>query len=155
MRLAHRFTLISKMKFMQEEIIAFTVPFLIPPSGNHYKRPTKYIGRNGYLRMGFTITNEARAYYDAVAIFARGRTVAPATRSEQRHVRYSVRMDVYLGPRARGDFDNFWKCGADALVKCGVIHSDAAIDGEESKCVVHRDERTNPRTEYLVTRLEK
>lgn len=132
-----------------EEIIAFTVPYLVPPSGNHYKEPVRYIGRNGYLRMGFKITAEARAYYDAVAIFARGRTVA------EPKARYSVRIDVYLGPRQRGDFDNFWKCGADALVKCGVIHSDAAIDGEESKCVVHRDERGNPRTEYLVTRLEK
>lgn len=132
-----------------EELIAFTVPYLVPPSGNHYKQPIKYIGRNGYLRTGFKITNEARAFYDAVAIFARGRTVA------QPKARYGVRIDVYLGPRQRGDFDNFWKCGADALVKCGVIHSDAAIDGEESKCVVHRDERGNPRTEYLVTRLEK
>lgn len=138
-----------------EEIIAFTVPYLVPPSGNHYKEPIKYIGRNGYLRTGFKVTGEARAYYDAVAIFARGRTVTPDDPRTWKKARYSVRMDVYLGPRQRGDFDNFWKCGADALVKCGVIHSDAAIDGEESKCVVHRDERTNPRTEYLITRLER
>jgi Holliday junction resolvase RusA-like endonuclease len=138
-----------------EDIIAFTVPYLTPVSGNHYKAPCKYIGRNGYLRMGFKLTAQAKAYYDAVAIFARGRTVAPTTDAARRKARYRIRIDVYLGPRQRGDFDNFWKCGADALVKCGVIHSDAAVDGEESKCVVHRDERTNPRTEYLVTRLEK
>lgn len=137
-----------------EDVVAFTVPFLTPPSGNHYKEPVKYIGRNGYLRMGFKITPEAKAYYEAVALFARGRTVAPFNAPNRRKVHYAVRMDVYLGPRQRGDFDNFWKCGADALVKCGVIHSDAAIDGEQSKCVVHRDERDNPRTEYLVTRLE-
>lgn len=138
-----------------EEIIAFTVPYLIPPTANHYKEPIQYIGRNGYKRLGFMVTPQAKAYFDAVAIFARGRTVTPNEQRARKKVRYAVRIDVYLGPRQRGDFDNFWKCGADALVRCGVIHSDAAVDGEHSKCVVHRDERTNPRTEYLVTRLEK
>lgn len=138
-----------------EEIIAFTVPYLVPVSGNHYKKPVKYIGRGGYLRSGFKITAEARAYYDAVRIFARGRSVAPLEDPARRRARYSVRMDVYLPPRARGDFDNFWKCGLDALVKCGVIHSDAAVDGEDSRCVVHKDERENPRTTYLVTRMEE
>jgi Holliday junction resolvase RusA-like endonuclease len=142
---------------MQAEIereVCFTVPYLIPVSGNHYKRPCKYIGRDGSLHLGFKTTKEAKAYYDATAIFARGRTVAPQTDSERRKVRYGVRIDVYLPPKARGDFDNFWKCGLDALVHCGLIHSDAAVDGDNSKCVVHRDQRTNPRTEYLVTRLE-
>ena len=137
-----------------ENEVAFTVPYLIPVSGNHYKKPCKYIGRDGSLHMGFKLTKEAKAYYDAVAIFARGRSVAPATDAERRKVRYEVRIDVYLPPKGRGDFDNFWKCGLDALVHCGVIHSDNAVDGEHSRCVVHKDERTNPRTEYFVTRLE-
>lgn len=137
-----------------ENVVAFTVPYLIPVSGNHYKKPCKYIGRDGSLHMGFKLTKEAKAYYDAVAIFARGRSVAPATDAERRKVRYEVRIDVYLPPKGRGDFDNFWKCGLDALVHCGVIHSDNAVDGEHSRCVVHKDERTNPRTEYFVTRLE-
>lgn len=137
-----------------EKTISFTVLYCIPPSNNHYKRPCKYIGRDGGLHLGFKVTKEAKAYYDAVAIFSQGRTVAPPTDADRKRVRYSVRMDVYLGERQRGDFDNFWKCGLDALTNCGVIHSDAAVDGEHSKCVVHKDQRTNPRTEYLVTRLE-
>lgn len=138
---------------MTEDVICFTVPYLIPPSGNHFKRPCKYIGRDGSLHLGFKHTKEAKAYYDAAAIFAQGRTVAPASDPERKRARYSVRIDVYLGERQRGDFDNFWKCGLDALVHCGVIHSDAAVDGEHSKCIVHKDERHDPRTTYLVERL--
>lgn len=137
-----------------ENVIAFTVPYLIPPSGGHYKAPTRYIGRDGYSHLGFKRTKETKAYYDAVAIFAGGRTVAPHTDAERKRARYSVRIDVYLGARQRGDFDNFWKCGLDALIHCGVIHNDSAVDGEESRCVVHKDDRSNPRTEYLVTRME-
>jgi Holliday junction resolvase RusA-like endonuclease len=137
-----------------EEIVTFTVPYLIPPSGNHYKRPCKYTGRDGARHLGFKLTKAAKAYYDATAIFARGRTVAPATDAERRKVRYSVRMDVYLPPKGRGDFDNFWKAGLDALVHCGMIHSDSAVDGEHSRAIVHKDERENPRTTYLVERLE-
>lgn len=125
-----------------EDIIAFTVP-LVVPTGNHYKVATWRTGRPHYI-----ITDEARAYYDAVAIFARGRTVAMPK------ARYAVQIDVYLGPRQRLDFDNGFKCGLDALVKAGVIHSDAAVDGAHAVCIVHKDERTNPRTEYLITRLE-
>lgn len=129
-----------------ETVIAFTVPYLIPPTGNHYKNPVGY-ARSGKWK-GFVLTKEAKAYYDAVAIFAQGRSVA------QPGARYGVRVDVYLGPRQRGDFDNYWKCALDSLVRAGVIHTDAAVDGEHSKCVVHTNERTNPRTEYTITRLE-
>jgi len=144
------------MQAEPEEVIAFTVPYLVPPSNNHYKRPCRYTGRDGYSHMGFKLTKEAKAYYDAVAIFARGRTVSPATDSERRRVRYTVQIDVYLGERQRGDADNFLKCGIDALVRCGVIHSDAYV--QECRPIVHKDERTNPenpRTQYLVTRLEE
>jgi Holliday junction resolvase RusA-like endonuclease len=143
------------MQALIEDVICFTVPHLIPPSGGHYKEPCKYRGRDGSLHLGFKVTAAAKAYYDAVAIFAQGRTVAPETDAERRRVRYSVRIDVYLPPKGRGDFDNFWKCGLDALVHCGMIHSDANVDGEHSKCVVHKDERHNPRTTYLVTRMEE
>jgi Holliday junction resolvase RusA-like endonuclease len=134
--------------------ICFTVPYLIPVTGNHYKRPCRYTGRDGYSHMGFKVTKAAKAYYDAVAIFAAGLSVAPETDKERKAARYAVKMDVYLGPRQRGDFDNFWKCGLDALTNCGVIHSDAAVDGGLSNCIVHKDQRDNPRTEYLITRLE-
>jgi Holliday junction resolvase RusA-like endonuclease len=142
------------MQALIEDVICFTVPYLIPPSGNHYKNPCKYMGRDGGLHLGFKTTKEAKAYYDAVAIFAQGRSVTPETPAERKRVHYTVRIDVYLGERQRGDFDNFWKCGLDALVHCGVIHSDAAVDGETSKCVVHKDERHDPRTTYLVSRME-
>jgi hypothetical protein len=138
---------------MQE--LNFTVPYLNPVTGNHYKRPCKYIGKDGGLHMGFKVTKAAKAYYDAVAIFARGDSVAPATDAERRHCLYIVRIDVYFGPGARGDCDNFWKCGLDALVHAHVIHSDACVDGEASRCVVHRDQRDNPRTEYQILRTER
>jgi Holliday junction resolvase RusA-like endonuclease len=140
---------------MSSRVINFTVPYLIPPSGNHYKKPCKYIGKDGALHLGFKLTKAAKAYYDAVAIFARGETVAPQTDAERQKVKYSVRIDVFLGPKQRGDFDNFWKAGMDALTHCGAIHSDASVDGETSKCVVHRDERDNPRTSYVVSRTER
>lgn len=132
------------------EVVFFTVPYLTPPSGNHYKRPCKYIGRDGSLHMGFKLTKTTKAYYDAVAIFARGATVAPATDAERRKVKYAVSIDVYLGAKQRGDADNFLKCGIDALVNCGVIHSDAFVS--ESRAIVHKDQRDNPRTTYFVTR---
>lgn len=137
-----------------EKTVAFVVWHLNPPSTNHLYQPTMYTGRDGFAHRGRKLTKETKAYYDAVAIFARGRTVAPATPKERKKVRYGVRIDVYLPVGGRGDFDNFWKAGCDGLVKAGVIHSDAAVDGEYSKCVVHRDDRENPRTEYQITRLE-
>jgi Holliday junction resolvase RusA-like endonuclease len=61
-------------------------------------------------------------------------------------------VDVYLGAKQRGDADNFLKCGVDALVHAGVMHSDAYAD--DSRAIVHKDDRDNPRTEYTVTRME-
>ena len=138
---------------MMQEVISFTVPYLIPPSGNHYKRPCKYIGRGGGLHLGFKLTKETKAYYEAVALFARGQTVAPETDAERRRVRYTVELDVYLGERQRGDGDNFLKCGIDALTRAGIIHSDANV--YQSLARVHKDQRENPHTTYLVTRLEE
>lgn len=134
--------------------MTFTVPHLTPPSVNHYKNQCIYTGKDGYLHRGYKRGAEANAFYDAVAIFARGRTVAPPTDAERRKVRYGVRIDIYLPHRARLDFDNGLKCGCDALVNAGVIHSDAKVDGGHSNCIIHRDDRDNPRTEYTVERLE-
>ena len=133
------------------QVVNLTIP-LVPPSGNHYKRPCKYIGRDGSLHLGFKLTKGTKAYYDAVAILARGETVVPQTDAERRTVRYAVEVDVYLGERQRGDADNFLKCSIDALVRAGIIHSDANV--YQSLARVHKDERHNPRTEYRVTRLE-
>lgn len=133
-----------------EEVVTFTVPYLTPPSVNHAYLPTMYTGRDGYGHRGRKLSKEAKAYYDAVAIFARGRTVAPLTDKERRKVRYNVEVHVYLGPNQRLDADNGGKCAVDALVRAGVIHSDAFV--APFKIVPHKNERTNPRTEYVVIR---
>lgn len=138
-----------------ENAVSFTVPLLVP-TANHYKRPCKYIGRDGGLHLGFKLTKAAKAYKDAVAIFAQGRTVAPQTDAERRRVRYTVQMDVYLARGQRLDSDNALKVGLDSLVFCGMIHSDANV--YESKAIIHKDDRDNPenpRTAYIVTRLEE
>jgi Holliday junction resolvase RusA-like endonuclease len=135
-----------------EKTVTFTVP-LTPPSVNHYTRAVYYRGRDGNPHKGKKLTKAAQAFRDAVAIFAQGRTVAPETDAQRRKVRYEVRVTVYLGPKQRGDADNFLKVAQDALQHCGVIHSDAFV--YESKAIVVKDERTNPRTEFLVTRLER
>ena len=139
---------------MEGNVVTFTVPYLIPVSVNHAWEPTMYTGRDGFAHRGRKTSKQVRAFKDAVAIFARGATVAPQDERDRRKARYGVRIDVYLGPRQRGDFDNFWKVGLDALANCGVIHSDGAVSGQHSRCVVHKEDRQNPRTEYVVTRLE-
>ena len=136
-----------------EDVVCFTVPYLTPPSGNHYKKPTMYTGRDGYAHRGFKVTPEAKAYKDAVAIFARGRTVAPATKKERDQVRYRIGVHVVLGPRGRLDCDNSAKVAVDALQAAGVIHSDAKV--LECVLTIDRDDRQNPRTEFFVTRMEE
>ena len=133
----------------------FIVPGLVPPSVNRYKEGCIYTGRDGYLHRGYKRSKATKAFYDAVAIFARGRTVSPATDAERRKVRYGIRIDVYLPKAGRMDFDNAAKCGFDALENCGVIHNDSHVSGEHSRIVIHRDDRQNPRTEYRVERLEE
>jgi len=135
-----------------EDVVCFTVPHLCPPTVNHYKKPTMYTGKDGYAHRGFKVTPEAEAFKDAVAIFARGRTVAPATERERKSVRYRVGVHVVLGPRARMDCDNSSKVALDALQNAGVIHSDAKVI--ECVLTIDRDDRENPRTEFFVTRME-
>jgi hypothetical protein len=141
-----------RMEQLIEKEVSFTVPYLCPPSGNHYKSPTRYTGKDGFAHMGFKLTKAAKAYKDAVALFARGRTVAPATDQERKRTRYRVVITVVLGPKMRGDSDNFLKVGLDSLRDCGMIHSDAFVEGPMP--IVVRDQRDNPRTEFVVTRLE-
>jgi Holliday junction resolvase RusA-like endonuclease len=98
------------------------------------------------------LTPEAKAFKAAVAIFARGRTVAPLTNRERSKVCYEVKVDIYLGPNQRLDADNGGKLVLDGLQEAGVIHSDAFV----APFIVtpHKDQRHNPRTEFQVTRLE-
>ena len=135
-----------------EDLVAFTVPYLTPPSVNHYTKPCKYIGKDGYLHTGRKLTAEAKAFKDAVAIFARGRTVAPLSNSERRKVKYRVEVHVYLGPLQRLDADNCGKLLCDSLEDAGVIHSDAFVG--DFRVRPHKDDRQNPRTEFTVSRME-
>lgn len=131
-----------------EDVVSFTVPYLIPVSGNHYKVPCVYRGGDGIAHGGMRVTKETKAFKAAVAVFAQGRTVAPPD-AKERKTHYDVKMTVVLGPGQRGDEDNFFKTGIDALVSAGVIHSDAYA---HCVCNVVRDDRENPRTEYIIRR---
>jgi Holliday junction resolvase RusA-like endonuclease len=135
-----------------EKLVTFTVPYLTPPSVNHYKTPTMYTGRDGYAHRGFKLTKEAKAYKEAVALFSRGRTVAPIEDKDRRRARYRVEVHVYLGPRQRLDADNGGKLLCDALEYAGVIHSDNFV--APFTCHPHKDQRDNPRTEFIVERME-
>lgn len=101
------------------------------------------------MRLWFQLTKQAHAYRDAVAIFARGETVAPATDRARLKVRYHVTAKVVLGKRQRLDADNAGKVLLDALQNCGVIHSDAYV--AVSTIEIVKNDRENPRTEVEVT----
>lgn len=115
------------------DLLHITIP-LVPPSVNHYKMRT---------RRGVTfVSDEAKAFKSAVAIFAGGRSV-PAKRNQK----YALAAIVYFGKGQRGDGDNLWKCIADGLKDAGVIRSDAAV--KRWLLEVDRDWE-NPRTEVWV-----
>lgn len=135
-----------------EETVSFTVPYLTPPSVNHYKKSCFYTGADGQRHKGFKRTPEADAFRDAVAIFARGRTVAPESKAERKKVRYTVTVTIFLGRGVRLDADNGMKVALDALQAAGVIHSDANV--AEAKAVIVKTERADPCTDFEVTRLE-
>lgn len=119
--------------------IKFTVP-LIPPSVNHYKMRT---------RRGVTFVSDAAKKFKAdFAIFARGKSLCLGMTCKQLQKQtYSLEATVYFGPKQRGDGDNLWKCLADALKECAVIHSDAAV----KDWIMHvRRDNDNPRTEIEV-----
>ena len=127
--------------------IIFWVPG-IPPTVNHYKTPIKIRTRTGEVRESFAITKEAEAYRQTVAIFARGRSIAPAfnNHAARKRIRYGLCVTVFLGKGDRGDGDNFWKCLADALAHAHVIHSDARVKVWHMDVVSNdRDNPANPR----------
>lgn len=117
------------------EYLQFTVP-LLAPSTNHYVKHT-HAGRH-------YVTGEAKAFFDAVRLYSRGQFV--------RFPWYAVEVCVVLGPGVKGDADNFLKCGLDALVKSGVIDSDAKVTdvrvikrrGKESSTRYYVREGDNP-----------
>lgn len=133
-----------------EEIVVFSVPFLCPPTGNHYKKPMKYVGKDGSLHLGFRLTQETKAFRDAVAIFARGRTVVPVDPKERKKARYNVRVTVTLGKGQRMDEDNCLKVALDSLQYAGVIDNDSKVHPVP---FVIRDNRDNPGTEFVIERV--
>lgn len=113
--------------------LQLTIP-LIPPSVNHYK----VRARNGH----YFVTAEARAFKEAIAIIAQGRSVKAK--------RYQVDAIVYLGKGQKGDCDNFWKVILDGLKDAGVIHSDSAT---HPLWIDKGRDEANPRTEIRVRAL--
>ncbi len=130
------------MKLAAVKPIILVIPFT-PPSVNHYKKPITLRTSTG-PRLSFALTAEAEAFRDAVAIFARGQTLIPATAAEKREIRYALTVTLFLGKGERGDGDNYWKCIADSLVNASVIHSDARV--RKWHLEVEDDDRENPRT---------
>lgn len=132
--------------------VAIEIPGLTPPSVNHYKVPVMVRTRQGRVK-SFAITPEARAFQDAVAVFAGGRSLTPVTKKERDKVVYSVEAMIVLGAKDRLDIDNGMKVLLDGLQKAGVIHSDARVGEMHVKMVW--DQRDNPRTEIEVSIVEE
>lgn len=83
----------------------------LPPSVNHYVR---HAGGRHYR------IAEARRWDETVAAVAAGKRLPIG--------RYRVDVFFHLRKGQRGDIDNFSKATLDALVRCGVIASDAKVD---------------------------
>ena len=117
-------------------VLSFTVP-LVPPTVNHYVKHTR--------KGAHYLTDEAKAFKDAVAIYARGKSIDDDAK------RVQVAISIYLGKGMKGDIDNYPKCVLDGLKGC-VLKSDAMV-----KCLVVTLERdaANPRTMIELWRLDK
>lgn len=103
---------------------------VIPPSGNRVVRHT----RNGR----HYVPSEVTAFDAAIRLFARGKIFTDDSKMPLR-----VTIEVFLPKKKRGDADNFVKPTLDALVKCGIIKTDAQV----RQCIVtkFRDPK-EPRT---------
>jgi Holliday junction resolvase RusA-like endonuclease len=127
--------------------LSFTVP-AIPPSGNHYKEP-KIIKPRGsrFHTLLWLETAEAQLFKLQVRQAAKFRSITPADPRDFNRVRYELDVKVIFGKGQRGDGDNFWKCLADGLVQCGVIHSDARVKRWILDVDDTQRDQDNPRTE--------
>lgn len=95
------------------KMITLTIPGM-PPTVNSYVRHSR--GRHFK-------TSEATKFQSDIAILAAGRSLDCGKKT-----RYAVEIHITLGPKAKGDLDNFCKVCLDGLVIAKVIRSDAAID---------------------------
>ena len=114
----------------------FSVP-LLPPSVNHYKKPSS---RGGWFR-----TAAAVNFIDAVCIYS-GKCKVTGNF-------YALELWFFLGPSKRNlssnDVDNFQKVAIDALVRAGIIKTDGRIlDLHLHKRFVGTDREE--RTEYFI-----
>ena len=132
------------VKPAESRVVRFTVPYLTPPSVNHYKRPIKIRTSEG-VKTSFAVTAEGKAFKQAVGLFARGATITPACPKARKTVQYGLYVTVVHGPKEWGDGDNYWKCVADGLQEAGVIHTDARVKVWYLRVV--DNDRANPRTE--------
>lgn len=97
------------MRAAQPEV-QFSVP-LTPPSVNHY------LGRR--RGGGAFITPEAKAFKEAVALYARGQRVAGPS--------YGVEAAFFYPTHVHPDLDNLGKLLLDSLQSCGVIGNDKNV----------------------------
>jgi crossover junction endodeoxyribonuclease RusA len=112
---------------------------LVPPSGNNYTRARIVTPRSGKPFISWYHTEEAKAWWNAVAAVAGGRQLRGAS--------YTVSYVVWLPTKARRDVDNFAKCCLDALTKCGAIDDDSGVTEIHG---YKRLDRANPRTVIVI-----
>jgi len=122
------------------QAISFVVP-LVPPSVNTYTRHSK--GRHFK-------TAETEAFERAMATFCRGHRCVGE--------KFSVRLDVYFGPKQARDVDNLPKCVLDGIAKNGVLvnrKGEPLSDNHVDELTVRKwsTDRKNPRTEITVRAL--
>ncbi len=135
--------------------LRFSVP-LIPPSVNHYKQPK--------ARGGYYITAEAKAFIDAVPVFARPAApkswpwwgVDPKTaHGKPARLFYEVELTFHIHrPRyLAGDSDNLEKVAFDALTTCGAITDDRYVKYHSNRAVPV-ESPADQRTEYALRIVE-
>lgn len=108
---------------------------MIPPSVGTYSRHRIVTPAHGKPFVQIYPTEEAKAWWDAVAAINAGRQI--------RGPSIELQFIVFLPDHRRRDVDNFLKCLCDALTKCGAIEDDSFITDLHGH---KRIDALNPRT---------
>jgi Holliday junction resolvase RusA-like endonuclease len=111
---------------------------MIPPSVGTYSRH-RIVHGGGKSFVQIYPTEEAKAWWDAVAAINAGRMI--------RGPSLELQFIVFLPDHRRRDVDNFCKCLQDALVKCGAIEDDSFITDLHGH---KRIDALNPRTVIIL-----
>lgn len=114
-------------------ITRVTIP-MVPPSVNHY---VKHF-RNG----AHVVQPAAKSFKYAVAMLSKD-----CEHFTGKKTTYTVTLGIFLGPKQKGDIDNFPKVVLDSLKDAGIIHTDAAVKHLHVSLARDHD---NPRTEIEV-----